>query len=176
MTAPSIRRLPDLCAISANWPALTQPVATVTAACIAVFAAAIAYLGVIRTTNTTRRENRRKEKADALVDGLAALQSMVRTLVQVGLTTDHNDRVAMIRDAAQSEMYAAADDWTIANGRLSMYGLDDVLKAAEKFIQLWQKEWAGVVSVPGYPVDHKQLMVDFNAAVPAFKKAMQSLK
>lgn len=59
-------RCPALAAaMDPGW--LTQPVATVTAAVIAVIGALIAYAGVTKTTRTTRRENRREEKMAVLL-------------------------------------------------------------------------------------------------------------
>lgn len=52
---------------------LTQPLATILAACIAIGAASIAYLGVLKTTSTQRNEKRRSEVIDTLVEALDAV-------------------------------------------------------------------------------------------------------
>ena len=176
MTDVSIHWLADPCPVPVDPAWLTQPVATVLAAGIAVVAALIAYAGVTKTVRSTRRESRRKEKADALVDGIASLQTMARTIVQTGLTTNPSDRLAMVQGAAGQKMNEAADAWTLANGRLVMYSMKDVLKAAEPFIQKAQLEWAEIVSAPMHKVDGAEVLHRFDATVPAFTKAMKSLK
>lgn len=163
------------CPVAAGW--FTQPVATVLSACIAVVAALIAYAGVTKTVRNTRRESRRKERADALVDGLASLQTMARTIAQTGIMTDPSERLTLVQGTAGQKMIDAADAWTLANGRLVMYGMKDALKAAEPFIQKAQLEWAEIANAaPIYEFKGAEVLLSFDAAVPAFKKAMQSLK
>ncbi|CAM5680976.1 hypothetical protein MAUB1S_01458 [Mycolicibacterium aubagnense] len=155
---------------------LTQPRATVVAACIAVVAALIAYAGVTKTVRSARRESRRKERADALIDGLASLQAMARMVGQTSIMSSPSDRFALINGEAGAKMNQAADAWTLANGKLVMYGMRDVLKAAEPFIQKAQLEWAEMAGNPVYESKAADVLVSFNAAVPAFKNAMKSLK
>jgi hypothetical protein len=176
MTDTSIPWLSQPCPVTTDQGWLTQPVATVLAASIAVVAALIAYAGVTKTIRSTRRESRRKEKADALVDSLASLQMMARTVAQTGIMTDPSARFALIQDTAGAKMNEAADAWTLANCRLVMYGMKDALTAAEPFIQKAQLEWAQMTTTPVYEFNGAEVLLSFNAAVPAFKKAMQSLK
>jgi hypothetical protein len=72
---------------------LTQPGATLGAAGIVVIAALIAYLGVLKSTSTTRRENRRAEKVAVLSEGMTAVQNYARAIsrsLQPILNTVHN--------------------------------------------------------------------------------------
>jgi hypothetical protein len=176
MTDVSTHWLADSCPVPVDPAWLTQPIATVLAAGIAVVAALIAYAGVTKTVRSTRRESRRKDRADALIDGLASLQAMARTVAQTGIMTSPSDRLALINGKAGEKMGEAADAWTLANGKLVMYGMQDVLKAAEPFIQRAQLEWAEMAGNPVYESKGAEVLLSFDAAVPAFKKAMKSLK
>ena len=163
-------------AIDSDFFRLTQPRATLWAATIAVVAALIAYAGVTKTVRSARRESRRKERADALVDGLASLQTMARVVTQTSLMTEPSSRFALINGTAGEKMSEAADAWTRANGRLLMYGMRDVLKAAEPFIQKATLEWAEMTN-PVYEPKGADVLLSFDAGIPAaFKTAMQSLK
>lgn len=149
----------EICNDAFDFLSLTQPIATVLAALIAVVAAGIAYAGVTKTVRSTRRQNRRKDKADALVDGLSSLQTMARMITQAGLISDPSSRLAQIQGAVAEKVNGAADAWTLANGRLLMYGMQDVLNAAEPFVQKAQLEWAAMVSAPGYEFKGAEILL-----------------
>jgi hypothetical protein len=101
---------------------------------------------------------------------------MARTVVQTGIMASPSDRFALINDKAGDRMNAAADAWTIANGKLSMYGMQDALKAAQPFIEKANREWAAMAGGdPVYRSKGAEVLLSFDAAVPAFKKAMKSL-
>jgi hypothetical protein len=155
---------------------LTRPVATILAACIAVVAALMAYAGVTKTVRSTRRESRRKDRADALVDGLAALQTMARMTAQAGFATHPDDRVEHVQGTVGQKMNEAADAWTLANGRLVMYQMREVLSAADPLVNKAQAEWNAIVSDVNHEVDRDEVFRLYNTVVPSFRTAMKSLK
>ncbi len=57
-----------------------------------------------------------------------------------------------------------------------MHGMKDALTAAEPFIQNAQLEWAQMATSPVYVFIGAEVLLSFDAAVLASKKAMQSLK
>ena len=101
---------------------------------------------------------------------------MARTIAQTGLLTSPSDRFAAMQGKAGDKMNEATDAWTVANGKLVMYGMHDVLKPAEPFIQKAQLEWAEMAGAPVYKSKGAEIVLSFDAAVPAFKKAVKSLK
>ena len=86
---------------------LTQPVATVSAALIAVVAAGIAYAGVTKTTRTARRETRRTEKVAVLTEAFDAIHELTRAnsrVVALEGTTSRAKRVAEADAGAMKEL------------------------------------------------------------------------
>ncbi len=86
----------DPCPAAADPGWLTGPRATVVAAIIAVSGAVFAYLGVTKTTRTTRQENRRAEKVAVLTDAWAAVFKLARALERVNKPTDPTVRAERI--------------------------------------------------------------------------------
>ncbi|MBY0287180.1 MAG: hypothetical protein K2X52_08525 [Mycobacteriaceae bacterium] len=158
------------------WWTLTQPRATVLAACIALIAASIAYLGVLKTTSTTRRENRRTEKVGLLSDGLIACQNYSRAILQIGHTTDLELRADLISRLNAGRIDEFNDAISLALAKLSLYGFTDITKLVAALAAQLVTTWQAVVNAPKIDVPTQVIADSHNACVKAFQKAFAGLE
>ena len=101
---------------------------------------------------------------------------MARMVAQAGFATHPGDRVEHVQGTVGQKMNEAADAWTVANGRLVMYEIREVLNAAEPLVEKVQLEWGAIVSDVYHEVDSEEVFRRYNTVVPAFRNAMKSLK
>lgn len=162
------------CAVDPGW--LTQPRATVLAALIAVIAATIAYAGVLKTTSTTRRENRRAEKAAVLVEGQVAFANLTRLLLQIALTPTPEERAASLLKLGETRLNEIFDAVAISSAKFALYGFSDVTKASNKVVAagaLAHAQWNEDLAVE---FDADEIFANGRGCDAALKRAMQSLK
>lgn len=171
LTIPIAAELP-----SPSDPWLTQPVATVIAACIAVVAAAIAYAGVTHAARNTRRETRRKEKLDVLIEGMAAARAYVSRASQLGTAQDQNVRDDLIAFLRDGEMHKLENYMTTAGSKLMLYGFDDVIEALQPFVKSVESAWLRAQQEPMAEVDIPDIYAKFSACSLAIRKSVQKLK
>jgi hypothetical protein len=155
---------------------LTQPWATVGAAVIAVIAAGIAYAGVVKTVRSTRRENIRKEEADVLGEGLAAVQDLARTMMRIGITTNPANRAELIRTlnaGPMEELHAAV---SLAAGKLMLYGFKDVQNETNPTTMMLQNLWELVRKQPNTEIDIADIEMNLKASAIAFRKEFSKLR
>jgi|GEM_PF-5460745 len=103
-----------------NW--LSPPVATVSAAFIAVVGALIAYLGVTKTTRTTKRENRRAEKVAVLTEAFAPIHELTRAIDRIALPEDPAVRAERIGMMDAGPMRELGDKYSMVASKLELYG------------------------------------------------------
>jgi hypothetical protein len=166
----------ETCPSASDTDWLTQPRATVLAACIALIAASIAYLGVLKTTSTTRRENRRKERVDLLSDGLIAFQTYTRAILQIGHTADAELRSDLISRLNDGRIDEFNDAISLALGKLSLYGFKDIMKVAAPLGAQLVTTWQTVVAGPRTDIPTHVIAGSHNACVVAFQKAFADLE
>jgi hypothetical protein len=169
----------DLCPVAPvvdpDW--LTAPRATVIAACLALLAAAGAYLGVMKTVRSTQRESRRKERLDALVEGAAALRNLTLPLIRLDRAgRDPHARAEVIRIFDVDRFSDLNNLCGLANTKLQLYGFDDVLDAVGPVMAQDIRVMDKLRDNPGYRFDSKQFNESFATAMTAFKEAIAKLK
>lgn len=162
----------DGCATDAGW--LTAPRATVIAALIAVLGALIAFGGVLRTTGTTRRENRRAESTAVLTDAATAIQELTRAVDRVALTAPAG-RASRVAEMDAGPMKALGDAFTMSATKLELYGFDAAAKETqgleEELIALWDR----LRQNPAAEVDLTPCHQRFDKTLTAIKKARTKL-
>ncbi|WP_261899799.1 hypothetical protein [Mycobacterium marinum] len=154
---------------------LTQPVATVLAACIAVLAASIAYLGVLKTTSTTRHEQRRAEKVELLSDGLIAFQNYTRAILQLGHTTDPQVRAGLVSRLSAGRIDELNDAISLVLGKLALYGFKDIMKEAAPLGAQLATVWQELAAAPTIAIPTTVIENSYKPCVVAFQKAFADL-
>ena len=166
----------DLCPVAAVDPGwFTQPVATVLAAGIAVLAAGIAYAGVLRTTSTTRRENRRAEKVEVLTMAHIAIQDYMRAISQIG-STNGPDRIPLILTLNEGKIDEINQAVSLAYGKLYLYGFRDVSRLAAASIAQMRLVWVTVCNDPTVEVPMEPIDETYKACLKALTDAFDHLK
>ncbi len=155
---------------------LNQPTATVLAATIAVVAALIAYLGVIRTTSTTRRESRRQEKVEVLVEALAAIRSSAGEIAAIGKMVDPDERAAMVQELKKGGFGEIQDAVGLGNTKLMLYRFSDVLVTMDPLIDLISEAWVALRADPATTIDVDELGDALIQTLTAFRRALSDLK
>lgn len=176
MTPPAVQWLAQPCPLPASdsgW--LTQPVATVLAACIAIVAATTAYLGVLKTTSTTRRENRRAEKVEVLTAAHVAMQDYVRTIQQLG-TTPHEYRTVLLTYLGEGRINEILAAVSVSYGKLYLYGFHDASKLGAALIAQLKVAWGAVVSDPSIELPLAPIDDTYKAWLGAISGAFDKLK
>ncbi|MGK8553521.1 hypothetical protein [Nocardia gipuzkoensis] len=105
---------------------LTQPQATLGAGCLAVVAAAIAYRGVLRNIEEQRRSERRKRRADLVLEAASEMYMAGNRLV-TGDFQNPTERVALSHQA-----YASL-------AKLELLGFEDAADKARDTLSLLDK-------------------------------------
>ncbi|WP_131705546.1 hypothetical protein [Mycolicibacterium obuense] len=155
---------------------LTQPVATVLAACIALVAAGVAYTGVLKTTRTTKQENRRTERVAVLSEGLAAVDNFSRAIYQIARTSDPGVRAAIMAVMATERLDEINDAISLAIGKFGLFGFTDVRKKTNVLAAMYRVVWDAAVADPTVPIDMSIVDPHYKAATEAFRKAFAELK
>ncbi|WP_166906165.1 hypothetical protein [Mycobacterium sp. DL440] len=166
----------DLCPPAAvDTGGLTQPWATVIAAAIAVTGALVAFCGVWRTTNTTRKENRRAEKVAVLTEATVALQELVRAVDRIDQTEDPTARTELVAKMNAGPMKKLGDKYSVAETKLELYGFKEATTAANDFADSLAEAWFSMRDNPTGEVDLTKPHNDYDKALEAYKKAMREL-
>lgn len=157
-----------------NW--LTQPIATVSAALVAVIAAGIAYAGVTKTTRATRRESRRSEKVAVLIEAFTATHELTRgigraTQAEGGMA--RAQRVALMDDGPMREL---GNKHSIACSKLTFYGFDASAKLMNSFNDSLAEVWRIVRADPESDVDLTKPYADYDELLKEIQKAFRALK
>jgi hypothetical protein len=153
---------------------LTQPWATVIAAFLAIAAATIAYFGVRRTTDTAKKEARRKEKVDILIGAIDAIRSATRLLILLDRQSGTVARVeytsanAVVHEDRQSAC-------SLATAKLMLYGFDDITQAMSPHMIKLSDEWRAVVADPSHAVDIAGITDGLRNTLTAFETAFKAL-
>jgi hypothetical protein len=153
---------------------LTQPVATVLAATIAVVGALIAYAGVTKTTRTTRRENRRAEKVAVLGEACAAIHELTRAVDRVATPTDVTVRVERVEDM-KDQMRELGDKYSIAATKLVLYGFDAAGAETNSLNEQLSAAWDEVRDDPAKIVNLEECHEGHGKALTAIRQAILNL-
>jgi hypothetical protein len=165
----------DPCPAATNTGGLTQPLATVIAAAIAIIGAVVAFLGVTITTRTTRKENRRADKVAVLTEATIALQELVRAIDRIAQTTDPTARTEQVTKMNAGPMKKLGDKYSVAETKLELYGFKDATKAANAFADSLLPVWNSLRADPATELNLEQPHKDYEKGLEAFKKAMRKL-
>jgi hypothetical protein len=165
----------DPCPAATDPGWLTQPVATVLAATIAVVGALIAYAGVTKTTRTTRRENRRAEKVAVLEEACAAIHELTRAVDRVATPTDVIVRVERVKDM-KDEMRELGDKYSIAATKLVLYGFDAAAEETNGLNDQLSAAWDEVRGDPAKIVNLEECHKGHRTALTAIRKAIHNLR
>jgi hypothetical protein len=169
---------PGAAVTDTDW--LTGPRATVIAASIAVLGTLVAFAGVWRTTNTTRKETRRKERLDVLVDCATALRNYTLPLLGIGRAgEDAEARAKIVSRFTDDAVFDLNNSLGLAHNKLALYNFmhvfDAVQRTASRDIRLWDQ----VLDQPDRaiePVDYDDLSMHYIKATAAFRDAIAKLK
>ncbi len=154
---------------------LTQPVATLGAAGIAVIAALIAYLGVLKSTSMTRRENRRAEKVAVLSEGMTAVQNYARAIMQIA-RTDAEHRPQLIALLSSDRINDINEAAALTLGKLSLFDFRDATKKTTALVAVLVFVWDAVRADPSIPLDADHIEPYYKEATEALREAFARLK
>ena len=151
---------------------LTQPWATVIAATIAIFAASIAFAGVVRTTNETRKENRRKEKLERVLSGLNQVTHINRAVLQL---TEISDPHARTEYQAQAYFGSTVEGWDNELIGLRLFGLGDIAKEMNQHVLELSAEWDKTAKNPEITIDRGPLDRKYDELQDAVQRVIAQL-
>lgn len=151
---------------------LSPPVATVTAALIAVIGALIAYAGVTKTARTTRRENRREEKVAVLVEASAAIQQLTRAVDRLALMDARADDVKRMDAGPMKEL---GDKYELTATKLELYGFSVAATATKTLSENLSSVWDAMRADPNSDVDRSRYNDQYSVALSSIKSALASL-
>jgi hypothetical protein len=164
----------DSCPAATDPGWLTQPVATVAAATIAVIGALIAYAGVTKTTRTTRRENRREEKVAVLTEASAAIHELTRAVERVALPNDPALRAQRVEQMDAGPMKELGDKYSMAATKLELYGFDTVEETNALSDTLFAV-WESLRRDPAETVSLEESRESYVKTLKAIQKALKKL-
>lgn len=131
---------------------------------------------MLKTTGTTRHENRRAEKVAVLVEGQAAFGDLVRLLVQIGTTTEPEQRLCLLSKLDDDRLSKIFQAVAASSYKFALYGFDDVARASNKVLVAGALAHDALNSRFDSVIDARQVLEDGKAIDAALKRAMRSLK